>query len=158
VVNEGEPAPDFTLTSDAGERVSLSDLRGKPVVLYFYPKDDTRATNRSNKVSPCAEPAPPPMLGSRSGEGSMEFIDVLVSRRLQRELLRREAALREADRTPFPTEQKYEAPIVQEAVEPKPDLLVEHYSSRTQGRWECDFCGRGFHGYGQFLNHNCRDR
>jgi peroxiredoxin Q/BCP len=41
VVNEGEPAPDFTLTSDAGERVSLSDLRGKPVVLYFYPKDDT---------------------------------------------------------------------------------------------------------------------
>jgi thioredoxin-dependent peroxiredoxin len=41
VVTEGEPAPDFTLTSDAGERVSLSDLRGKPVVLYFYPKDDT---------------------------------------------------------------------------------------------------------------------
>jgi thioredoxin-dependent peroxiredoxin len=41
VVKEGEPAPDFTLTSDAGERVSLSDLRGKPVVLYFYPKDDT---------------------------------------------------------------------------------------------------------------------
>ena len=41
MVNEGEPAPDFTLTSDAGERVSLSDLRGKPVVLYFYPKDDT---------------------------------------------------------------------------------------------------------------------
>jgi len=41
VVTEGEPAPDFTLTSDAGESVSLSDLRGKPVVLYFYPKDDT---------------------------------------------------------------------------------------------------------------------
>jgi thioredoxin-dependent peroxiredoxin len=41
VVSEGEPAPDFTLTSDTGETVSLSDLRGKPVVLYFYPKDDT---------------------------------------------------------------------------------------------------------------------
>lgn len=41
VVTEGEPAPDFTLTSDAGEPVSLSDFRGKPVVLYFYPKDDT---------------------------------------------------------------------------------------------------------------------
>jgi peroxiredoxin Q/BCP len=41
VVSEGEPAPDFTLASDAGEPVSLSDLRGKPVVLYFYPKDDT---------------------------------------------------------------------------------------------------------------------
>ena len=41
VVSEGEPAPDFTATTDAGERVSLSDFRGKPVVLYFYPKDDT---------------------------------------------------------------------------------------------------------------------
>jgi peroxiredoxin Q/BCP len=41
VIHEGEPAPVFTLTSDAGERVSLSDFRGKPIVLYFYPKDDT---------------------------------------------------------------------------------------------------------------------
>jgi thioredoxin-dependent peroxiredoxin len=41
VVNEGEPAPDFTAATDTGERVSLSDFRGKPVVLYFYPKDDT---------------------------------------------------------------------------------------------------------------------
>ena len=38
---EGDPAPDFTLTSDSGDSVRLSDLRGKPVVLYFYPKDDT---------------------------------------------------------------------------------------------------------------------
>ncbi len=38
---EGDEAPDFELTSDAGETVRLSDLRGKPVVLYFYPKDDT---------------------------------------------------------------------------------------------------------------------
>jgi len=41
VVAEGAPAPDFTLTSDAGDEVTLSDLRGQPVVLYFYPKDDT---------------------------------------------------------------------------------------------------------------------
>jgi thioredoxin-dependent peroxiredoxin len=41
MIQEGQPAPDFELTSDSGERVRLSDLRGKPVVLYFYPKDDT---------------------------------------------------------------------------------------------------------------------
>ena len=41
MVREGEPAPEFTLESDAGEQISLSDFRGKPVVLYFYPKDDT---------------------------------------------------------------------------------------------------------------------
>jgi peroxiredoxin Q/BCP len=41
VVAEGQPAPDFELQSDTGETVRLSDLRGKPVVLYFYPKDDT---------------------------------------------------------------------------------------------------------------------
>ena len=41
MVEEGKPAPDFELPSDSGERVRLSDLRGKPVVLYFYPKDDT---------------------------------------------------------------------------------------------------------------------
>ena len=41
VVSEGEPAPDFTATTDTGERVSLSDFRGKPVVLYFYPRDDS---------------------------------------------------------------------------------------------------------------------
>jgi peroxiredoxin Q/BCP len=41
VVEEGQLAPDFELTSDSGERVSLSDFRGRRVVLYFYPKDDT---------------------------------------------------------------------------------------------------------------------
>ena len=41
MVSEGDTAPDFTVTTDAGESVSLSDFRGKPVVLYFYPKDDT---------------------------------------------------------------------------------------------------------------------
>ena len=37
----GDPAPDFTLASDTGEPVTLAALRGKPVVLYFYPRDDT---------------------------------------------------------------------------------------------------------------------
>ena len=41
LVTEGNPAPDFTLQSDTGETVTLSSLRGSPVVLYFYPKDDT---------------------------------------------------------------------------------------------------------------------
>lgn len=37
----GKPAPDFTLPTDGGGTVSLKDLRGKKVVVYFYPKDDT---------------------------------------------------------------------------------------------------------------------
>jgi thioredoxin-dependent peroxiredoxin len=41
LVEEGKQAPDFELASDSGERVRLSNLRGRPVVLYFYPKDDT---------------------------------------------------------------------------------------------------------------------
>jgi peroxiredoxin Q/BCP len=41
VIDEGQPAPDFELTSDSGESVKLSALRGRQVVVYFYPKDDT---------------------------------------------------------------------------------------------------------------------
>ena len=37
----GDQAPDFSMPTDGGGSVSLSDLKGKPVVLYFYPKDDT---------------------------------------------------------------------------------------------------------------------
>lgn len=37
----GDMAPDFELMSDSGERVKLSDFRGKRVILYFYPQDDT---------------------------------------------------------------------------------------------------------------------
>ena len=40
-LKEGDKAPEFSATTDAGERLSLKDLKGKPVVLYFYPKDDT---------------------------------------------------------------------------------------------------------------------
>jgi hypothetical protein len=41
MLKEGKPAPDFELASDGGEPVRLSDLRGHPVVLYFYPADDS---------------------------------------------------------------------------------------------------------------------
>jgi peroxiredoxin Q/BCP len=41
MVEEGKPAPDFELEADDGRTVRLSELRGRPVVLYFYPKDDT---------------------------------------------------------------------------------------------------------------------
>ena len=41
MVEEGKPAPDFELRADDGRTVKLSDFRGRPVVLYFYPKDDT---------------------------------------------------------------------------------------------------------------------
>ena len=38
---EGDPAPDFRLPADDGKTYALKDLRGRKVVLYFYPKDDT---------------------------------------------------------------------------------------------------------------------
>jgi thioredoxin-dependent peroxiredoxin len=40
-IEAGKNAPDFTLTADSGEKIKLSSLRGQPVILYFYPKDDT---------------------------------------------------------------------------------------------------------------------
>ena len=44
--SEGEKAPDFKLPTDAGETANLSSLKGKPVVVYFYPKDDTSGCTR----------------------------------------------------------------------------------------------------------------
>ncbi|MDQ3889081.1 MAG: peroxiredoxin [Actinomycetota bacterium] len=41
MIEEGQEAPDFALATDAGDPVRLSDFRGRAVVLYFYPKDDT---------------------------------------------------------------------------------------------------------------------
>ena len=41
MIREGDVAPDFSLPSDGGDTIRLSDLRGRRVVLYFYPKDDT---------------------------------------------------------------------------------------------------------------------
>jgi len=41
MVEDGDKAPDFKLPTESGETLALSGLKGKPVVLYFYPKDDT---------------------------------------------------------------------------------------------------------------------
>ena len=41
MLETGQPAPDFTLVDDNGNKVSLSDFRGQQVVIYFYPKADT---------------------------------------------------------------------------------------------------------------------
>ena len=46
MVKEGRKAPDFRLPSSEGGEVSLKDLRGKPVVLYFYPRDMTPGCTR----------------------------------------------------------------------------------------------------------------
>jgi peroxiredoxin Q/BCP len=46
MAQEGSPAPDFELEADDGSTVRLSDFRGRPVVLYFYPKDDTPGCTR----------------------------------------------------------------------------------------------------------------
>ena len=45
-VEVGKKAPDFTLPTDDGTKVKLSTLRGNPVVLYFYPRDDTPGCTR----------------------------------------------------------------------------------------------------------------
>lgn len=45
-VEEGRKAPDFTAATDGGKKIKLSDLRGKAVILYFYPKDDTTGCTR----------------------------------------------------------------------------------------------------------------
>ena len=41
MLKEGDLAPDFTLLTDEGTPLTLSSLHGRPVVLFFYPKDDT---------------------------------------------------------------------------------------------------------------------
>lgn len=46
---ERNPAPDFSLQLDDGSSVSLTDLLGKPIVLYFYPADDTTGCTTENK-------------------------------------------------------------------------------------------------------------
>jgi thioredoxin-dependent peroxiredoxin len=56
----GDPAPDFTLSSDTGEEVSLQSLRGRKVIVYFYPAAMTSAS------LPTSRPSWPP---SASGTG-----------------------------------------------------------------------------------------
>ena len=49
MVLDGDKAPDFELATDAGEKLKLSKLKGSPVVLYFYPKDDTEGCTKEAK-------------------------------------------------------------------------------------------------------------
>ncbi len=53
MINDGDKAPDFTLPTDDGEPISLRQLKGKPVVLYFYPKDDTSGCTQEAKEFSC---------------------------------------------------------------------------------------------------------
>lgn len=46
MIEEGKPAPSFSLQSDTGETVTLESLRGRPVVLYFYSRDNTPGCTR----------------------------------------------------------------------------------------------------------------
>lgn len=53
MIEDGKKAPDFTLPDDTGEKVRLSKLKGHPVVLYFYPKDDTSGCTQEAKDFTC---------------------------------------------------------------------------------------------------------
>jgi len=54
VIKAGDTAPDFTLPRDGGGEIALKDLRGSPVVLYFYPRDDTPGCTTEGKDFTCA--------------------------------------------------------------------------------------------------------
>jgi peroxiredoxin Q/BCP len=53
MVQDGDKAPDFELETDDGGPLKLSKLKGKPVVLYFYPKDDTSGCTAEAKDFTC---------------------------------------------------------------------------------------------------------
>ena len=57
IPQEGGKAPAFTLDRDGGGKVSLKDFAGKPLVLYFYPKDDTAGCTREAQDFTAAAPA-----------------------------------------------------------------------------------------------------
>jgi len=53
MVDDGKKAPDFMLPDDAGGEIRLSKLKGHPVVVYFYPKDDTSGCTQEAKDFSC---------------------------------------------------------------------------------------------------------
>lgn len=53
MIEDGKKAPDFSLLDDAGEKVRLAKLKGRPVVVYFYPKDDTSGCTQEAKDFTC---------------------------------------------------------------------------------------------------------
>jgi peroxiredoxin Q/BCP len=56
-VEEGDKAPSFSLASDGGGKVTLKDFAGKPLILYFYPKDDTTGCTKEAIDFSAAAPA-----------------------------------------------------------------------------------------------------
>ena len=79
-VVEGKKAPDFTAATDGGGKLKLSELRGKPVVLYFYPKDDTPG---------CTTEA----CGFRDGAAAFKKLKAQVKRlEMERDLLKKATA------------------------------------------------------------------
>lgn len=67
LLSVGAAAPDFTLPRDGGAQISLKALRGKPVVLYFYPRADTPGCTKEaiafNRMRPAFEKAGAAILG-----------------------------------------------------------------------------------------------
>lgn len=55
-LSEGSPAPDFSLPVDGGGTITLSALKGKPAVVYFYPKDDTSGCTKEAIGFSCLMP------------------------------------------------------------------------------------------------------
>ena len=83
----------------------------------------------------------------------MDLIGMLAHRRFERERSRRAAALREAWEASFAApEPEPRSPGIHE-LESTPPLAPS--APKPRGGWECEFCGRGFHGYGSYLNHRC---
>ena len=66
MLQEGTLAPDFTLPDKDGNPVTLSSLRGKKVVLYFYPKDNTPAARVRRRPMPPSTMNLPPRTPSSS--------------------------------------------------------------------------------------------
>lgn len=53
MIQDGKKAPDFSLPDETGAMVRLSKMKGRPVVVYFYPKDDTSGCTREAKDFTC---------------------------------------------------------------------------------------------------------
>ena len=56
MTNDGDKAPDFKLKDESGKTLQLSKLKGRPVVVYFYPKDDTSGCTAEAKDFSCLAP------------------------------------------------------------------------------------------------------
>ena len=56
MTNDGDKAPDFKLKDESGKTLQLSKLKGRPVVVYFYPKDDTSGCTAEAKDFSCLVP------------------------------------------------------------------------------------------------------